>query len=65
MKRTVIAALVLALACTSAFAQDFTFKFKKDKTYRYGMTSATAITQEVMGKEMKINVNSDIIYHLN
>ncbi|HLP18636.1 MAG TPA: hypothetical protein VK470_20430, partial [Bacteroidota bacterium] len=47
------------------FAQDFTFKFKKDKTYRYGMTSATAITQEVMGKEMKINVNSDIIYHLN
>ncbi len=56
---------ILIMIGTLCSAQELTFKYSTGKTYRYGLVSATSITQEMMGQEMKMAVNSNLVYHLD
>jgi hypothetical protein len=56
-------AIAILLSVSVIFAQGnykLEYKFQKGKTYRYGHTTNSNITQEMMGKEMKMTNASDM-----
>jgi len=58
-----LAVIAIALSASLLFAQDsykLEYKFQKGKTYRYSHISNSNITQEMMGKEMKMTNASDM-----
>lgn len=64
---SIITLSVLFLLITSLNAQDnykLEYKFEKGKTYRYQDVTKTDMTQEMMGKEMKIKSESNIVNRL-
>ncbi|MCX6135918.1 MAG: hypothetical protein NTV54_00255, partial [Ignavibacteriales bacterium] len=60
------AALVAALCATSSAQEKFSleYKFEKGKTYRYHQTTKGVMTQEMMGREMKVDNGSDMVTKL-
>ena len=64
---SIITLSLLLLFITSLSAQDtykLEYKFEKGKTYRYLDLTKTDMTQEMMGKEMKIKSESNIVNRL-
>jgi hypothetical protein len=64
---SIITLSVLLLLITSLNAQEnykLEYKFEKGKTYRYQDVTKTDMTQEMMGKEMKIKSESNIVNRL-
>lgn len=62
--RLATALFLVALLAASALAQDsyrLEYKFQKGKTYRYRSVSAGNMTQEMMGKEMKMTNGSTMV----
>ena len=58
-----LVAIAILLSASFLFAQDsykIEYKFQKGKTYRFNHTSNSNITQEMMGKEMKMTNASDM-----
>ncbi|MBA4311582.1 MAG: hypothetical protein C0417_03020 [Chlorobiaceae bacterium] len=60
---TILAVIAIALSASLLFAQDsykLEYKFQKGKTYRFNHISNSNITQEMMGKEMKMTNASNM-----
>jgi hypothetical protein len=65
--KSTITLLLLFLFITGLNAQDtykLEYKFEKGKTYRYQDVTKTDMTQEMMGKEMKIKSESNVVTRL-